>query len=311
MIVNLVKPLTILLPVLISVAYVTLAERKIMGAVQRRKGPTKVGYLGLLQPIADGVKLVIKETIIPQQTQYKQVFILAPVATLAIHFITWSLMPLNKGVNVVDLDVGLLFLLALSGISIYGIILGGYASQSRYGILGAIRSTAQIISYEIAISIIVLNVVLLTNSFNITTIILAQQDMWNIVPLLPLFIMFMVSILAETNRPPFDLPESEGELVAGFNVEYSAIGFASYYIAEYGAVVLMSTLTSILFLGGFTCSTYHSSLILGIKTSLIIFYFVLVRSTYPRYRYDQLMNIGWKNLIPLSFAILVLNLSLL
>jgi NADH-quinone oxidoreductase subunit H len=283
-------------------------ERKVLGSMQKRKGPNFVGFLGLLQPFADGLKLIIKESIIPGAANSK-IFVLAPLLTFIVSLLGWAIIPFAENIVYADLNLGLLFLFAISSLGVYGIILAGWASNSRYAFLGSLRSAAQMISYEVSLGIILLNIILITGSLNLTEIVLFQKHIWFIIPLFPLFLLFFISSLAETNRPPFDLPEAEGELVAGYNVEYSAVGFALFFIAEYANIILMSTLSVIFFFGGWL-SPFNITILniippfffFVIKTLIIIFIFIWVRSAFPRYRYDQLMRLGWKIFLPLSLG---------
>jgi NADH-quinone oxidoreductase subunit H len=298
--------LVISVPLLLSVAYFTLAERKVMSAMQRRVGPNVVGYWGLLQPLADGLKLVTKQTIVPNKAN-RTLFLFAPVYSFALALAAWVVIPFNAGVVVADIDLGLLYLLSISTLNVYGIIIAGWSSNSKYAFLGACRSAAQMISYDVSMGLILLTVVVSAGSCNLTQIVLAQTEFWFVWPFLPLAIMFFVSILAETNRAPFDLTEAEAELVAGYNVEYSAVGFALFFLAEYANMILMSTLTAILFLGGWLAPLNILAFVggnwwLGLKIAVVGFGFIWVRATLPRYRYDQLMFLGWKVFLPLSLG---------
>lgn len=302
----LLKSLCILVPVLMTVAFFTLFERKIMGAMQRRRGPSVVGVFGLIQPFADALKLVVKETVFPS-TSNTFVFVLAPLVTFSLSFISWAFIPFHEDVILIDSYIGILILFALSSLSVYGIIMAGWASNSKYAFLGCLRSVAQMISYEISFGLIVLSVLILSGSFNLVGIVKAQESIFFIFPLFPLFCMFFISALAETNRTPFDFPEAEGELVAGFFVEYSAIGFALFYIAETSNIILMCFLTSLLFFGGWLpffsiLSIFPSAFWLSIKVLFFAFLFIWIRAILPRYRYDQLMHLGWKYLLPLAMG---------
>jgi NADH-quinone oxidoreductase subunit H len=313
----LLKILGIVVPLLISVAYFTLVERKVMGSIQRRRGPNVIGYLGLLQPLADGLKLFVKETILPTAIN-TSLFILAPMLTFLLSLMGWAVIPFGDGLVLSNINVGGLFLFAISSLSVYGIVLSGWASNSKYAFLGSLRSTSQMISYEVSIGFILLSVVLCAGSFNISEIVFAQEDVWFFAPMFPVFLLFVISAFAETNRHPFDLPEAEAELVSGYNVEYSAMGFALFFLGEYSNMLLMSTLISLLFLGGwypllnvFPLTFIPSSIWLGIKTSFFVVFFCWVRAALPRYRYDQLMALGWKTFLPLSISWLVLTSSIL
>jgi len=309
--------LVIIIPLLISVAYFTLAERKVMGSIQRRRGPNVVGYLGLMQPLADGLKLFVKETILPTNANHF-IFLLAPVLTFTLSLMGWAVIPFGYGIVLSDLNIGILYLFAISSLSVYGILLSGWSSNSKYSFLGALRSAAQMISYEVSIGFIVLTVVVCVGSFNISEIILSQKKIWYIIPLFPIFLMFFISALAETNRHPFDLPEAEAELVSGYNVEYSAMGFALFFLGEYANMLLMSAMTSILFLGGwlpliniFPFYFIPSSFWLAVKISIFAVFFCWIRAALPRYRYDQLMSLGWKVFLPYSLCALLLISSIL
>eukprot|EP00003_Mantamonas_plastica_P004448 TRINITY_DN1352_c0_g1_i1.p2 TRINITY_DN1352_c0_g1~~TRINITY_DN1352_c0_g1_i1.p2 ORF type:complete len:335 (+),score=-187.12 TRINITY_DN1352_c0_g1_i1:2519-3523(+) len=314
----LIKFLLIIVPVLVSVGWFTLFERKIIGAIQRRKGPNVVGVYGMFQPLADGLKLLLKETILPTNANL-MIFILAPIVTFFLSLIGWAVIPIGEALVFADINVGLMYIFAVSSLGVYGIIMAGWSSNSKYAFLGALRSAAQMISYEVSIGLIIITVLLCAGSLNLTDIVLSQQSIWYIIPLFPLFIMFFVSALAETNRPPFDLPEAEAELVAGYYVEYSAMGFALFFLGEMSNIILMSSLIVILFLGGwllpfgdtFLLSWIPQSIVFGFKTTLILFLFVWVRAAYPRYRYDQLMRLGWKIFLPLALGWVLLVAGIL
>lgn len=316
-IITLLKILSIVVPLLISVAYFTIAERKIMGAIQRRRGPNVIGFIGLLQPLADGLKLFVKETTLPTNAN-TGIFLFAPSLAFILSLIGWAVIPLSEGVVLSDLNLGIIYLLAISSLNVYGILFAGWSSNSKYAYLGALRSAAQMISYEISIGFTILNVVVCAGSFNLSTIVLSQQKIWYIVPLLPVFIIFYISMLAETNRHPFDLPEAEAELVSGYNVEYSAMTFALFFLGEYANMLIMSTISSILFLGGwlpifniFVFNIIPSTLWLSIKICLGVVFFIVTRATLPRYRYDQLMYLGWKCFLPLSLGYLIFTVGVL
>lgn len=311
------KILIIIIPLLLSVAYFTLAERKILGAIQRRKGPNVLGVYGLLQPLADGFKLLVKETILPSSAN-KIIFILSPIITFVISLMGWAVIPYDEFSLFADINISLLYMFAISSLGIYGIIMSGWSSNSKYAFLGALRSTAQMVSYEIAMGLIITSIALITGSFHLQEIIKAQINGWYIIPFFPLFLMFFVCSLAETNRHPFDLPEAESELVSGYNVEYSAMGFALFSLGEYANMLLMSSINVILFFGGwlpmFSFSIIFSgSIWFGFKICFFVILFIFMRAALPRYRYDQLMNLGWKIFIPISiiyFLIIILSLIL-
>jgi len=315
--ITILKTLSIVIPLLISVAYFTIAERKIMGAIQRRRGPNVVGFMGLLQPLADGLKLFTKETTLPTSANIG-IFLFAPALSFILSLIGWSVIPFSEGIVVCDLNLGVLYLFAISSLNVYGILFAGWSSNSKYAYLGALRSAAQMISYEISIGFTALNVVICAGSFNLNTIVLAQQKIWFIVPLLPIFMIFYISMLAETNRHPFDLPEAEAELVSGYNVEYSAMTFALFFLGEYANMLLMSTFSAILFLGGwlpimdnFLFNLVPSTLWLSLKIVIGVVFFIVTRATLPRYRYDQLMYLGWKCFLPLTLGYFIFTVGIL
>lgn len=317
LIIELAKFLTVIGPVLICVAYLTLVERKVIGAMQLRQGPTVVGFGGLLQPLADGLKLLLKETVLPIQSN-RTIFIIAPVITLLLSLLGWMIIPFNFGEVIADINVGVLYIFGVSSLSVYGIIMSGWASNSRYAFLGALRATAQMISYEVSIGLILISVLLCAGSLNLTVIVESQKYVWYVFPLFPCWIMFFISTLAETNRPPFDLPEAEAELVAGYNVEYSSMGFAMFFLGEYANIILMSSLSVIIFLGGWLppLNIMLFYLIPGYfwfvtKLLFVVFLFIWVRASFPRYRYDQLMRLGWKVFLPLSLGWVVFYSTLL
>lgn len=296
---------------LINVAYLTLIERKVMAFMQGRKGPDVVGIFGMFQPFADALKLIVKESIIPNLANFF-IFLGAPFITFILSFLGWVVMPFNKFLVISDLNIGILYLFAISSLGVYGIIMAGWSSNSKYSFLGALRSAAQMVSYEVSIGLIVMLVIIYSRSLNITSIVLSQENNWYFINLFPIFIMFFISILAETNRAPFDLPEAEAELVSGYNVEYSAIGFVFFFFAEYLNILLMSTLCVFLFFGGwfpfYLFNFFSLNIWLGFKVSLILFLFIWTRASLPRYRYDQLMFLGWKVFLPLiiSFFIFII-----
>ena len=302
----------IVVPVLAGVAYMTYAERKVIAAVQLRKGPNVVGPLGLLQPVADGLKLLFKETIVPVGAN-RVVFLLAPMLTFILSLIAWAVIPFDEGWVLADINVGILYLFAISSLGVYGIIMAGWASNSKYAFLGALRSAAQMVSYEVAIGFVIISVLLCVGSLNLSEIVRAQEGLWFCIPLLPMFVMFFVSTLAETNRAPFDLPEAEAELVAGYNVEYSSMTFALFFLGEYANMILMSAMTTVLFLGGWLppidvapFNWIPGVIWFGAKVAFCLFVFLWIRATFPRYRYDQLMRLGWKVFLPGSLLWLVL-----
>jgi NADH-quinone oxidoreductase subunit H len=307
----------ILVPLLVAVAYLTLAERKVIAAMQLRKGPNVVGPFGLLQPIADGLKLLVKETIIPAGAN-KVVFVLAPMVTFSLAVVAWAVIPFDAGMVLADINVGVLYLFAISSLGVYGIIMAGWASNSKYAFLGALRSAAQMVSYEISIGFVIISVLLCVGSLNLSRVVEAQRDMWFALPLLPMFVVFFVSALAETNRAPFDLPEAEAELVSGYNVEYSSMTFALFFLGEYANMILMSAITVILFLGGWLppvnvapFTWIPGPIWFGLKIAFVLFLFLWVRATFPRYRYDQLMRLGWKVFLPLSLIWVVVTAGVL
>ena len=309
--------LAIIVPLLLSVAYLTYAERKVIAAMQLRKGPNVVGPFGLLQPIADGIKLLFKETILPAGAN-RVVFMAAPMLTFILALIGWAVIPFDDGWVLADINVGILYLFAISSLGVYGVIMAGWASNSKYAFLGALRSAAQMVSYEISMGFVIVTVLLCVGSLNLTDIVLAQKDLWFVVPLLPMFVIFFVSTLAETNRAPFDLAESESEIVAGFFLEYSSLPFALFFLGEYANMILLSSITTILFLGGWLpiVDVAPFNWIPGIfwfagKVALLLFCFLWIRATFPRYRYDQLMRLGWKVFLPLSLFWVVLTAGVL
>ncbi|BFJ44962.1 NADH dehydrogenase subunit 1 (mitochondrion) [Fimbriaphyllia ancora] len=308
------KILMVLVPLLITVAYLTLAERKVLGYMQARKGPNVVGVSGLAQPFADGLKLFTKEMVIPHQTNLF-IYIVAPVLSFTLALVVWGVVPYGRGVLISDLKIGVLYILAVSSISVYAILMSGWASNSKYAFLGAIRAAAQMISYEVSIGLIIISVLLCVGSLSVTEIVLAQNSgVWFFFPLFPVTIMFFASALAETNRAPFDLTEGESELVSGYNVEYASMSFALFFLAEYAHIILMSCLTTIFFLGGWLSPVKYlkgGAGWFGLKVVLIIFLFIWVRASFPRIRYDQLMSLLWKAYLPLSLGVVTFVASVL
>jgi len=309
--------LFLLIPVLVSVAMIVWLDRRVWAFVQKRQGPNVVGPFGLLQSLADALKYIFKEIIIPASSN-KVIFVLAPIITMTLALIAWAVIPFGIDQVLADINVGILYIFAVSSLGVYGIIMGGWASNSKYPFLGSIRSAAQMVSYEVSIGIIIINVLLCVGSLNLNDIVIAQRDMWFIIPLFPMFVIFFISALAETNRPPFDLPEAEAELVAGYQTEYSGMMYAMFWLGEYANILLMCALGSILFLGGWLSpiDLYPFNLIPGaiwliFKILLLFILFALVKAIVPRYRYDQLMRLGWKIFLPLSLTYVVLTASYL
>lgn len=307
--------MAIVLPLVGAVAYLTLAERKVIGWMQLRVGPSTVGYWGIGQPIADAVKLMFKEVVLPGVSS-KATYLIAPIMVFVPALIAWAVIPFDEGLVLSDINLGVLYLLAVSSLGIYGILLAGWASNSKYPFLGAVRSGAQMVSYEVSMGLVVLSVILLTGSMNLTDIVRFQEGAWNMIPLFPMFIVFIISILAETNRAPFDLPEAEAELVAGYNVEYGSMGFALFFLGEYANMILMSAITAILFMGGWLppMDIAPFNMVPGFlwffaKIAFILFVFLWARATFPRYRYDQLMRLGWKVFLPFTLLWLVAQAS--
>ena len=311
------KILFLLVPVLVSVAMIVWLDRRVWAFVQKRQGPNVVGPFGLLQSLADALKYIFKEIIIPSSSN-KVIFILAPIVTMTLALVAWAVIPFSQTQVVADINVGILYLFAVSSLGVYGIIMGGWASNSKYPFLGAIRSAAQMVSYEVSIGIIIINVLLCVGSLNLNDIVVAQQNLWFVIPLFPMFVIFFISALAETNRPPFDLPEAEAELVAGYQTEYSGMMYAMFWLGEYANILLMCALGSILFLGGWLSpiELYPFNLIPGavwliFKILFLFILFALVKAIVPRYRYDQLMRLGWKIFLPFSLIWVVLTASYL
>ena len=304
------EALAILVPLLIGVAYLTYVERKVLAAMQLRRGPNVVGPFGLFQPFADALKMIFKETVIPTGAN-RVLFLLAPLLTFTLAMIAWAVIPMNDGWAIADINVGVLYLFAISSLGVYGIVIAGWASNSRYAFLGAMRSAAQMVSYEVSIGFVMVSVLLCVGSLNLNDIVKAQQHLWFCIPLLPMFVVFFISALAETNRAPFDIPEGESEIVAGFFVEYSSMAFGLFFLGEYANMFLMSATTSILFLGGwwgpFGLWPALGPIWLILKICVCLFVFLWVRATFPRYRYDQLMRLGWKVFLPASLAWLVIT----
>tara|TARA_B100000963_G_scaffold129662_1_gene113122 strand:+ start:1929 stop:2939 length:1011 start_codon:yes stop_codon:yes gene_type:complete len=311
------KILFLLIPILVSVAMIVWLDRRVWGLVQKRKGPNVVGPFGLLQTLADALKYIFKEIIIPASAN-KTVFILAPIVTMTLALVSWAVIPMSEDFVLSDINVGVLYLFAISSLGVYGIIMGGWASNSKYPFLGAIRSAAQMVSYEVSIGIIIINVLLCVGSLNLKDIVLAQSELWYVIPLFPMFVIFFISALAETNRPPFDLPEAEAELVAGYQTEYSGMMYAMFWLGEYANILLMCAMGSILFLGGWLpiIDVYPINLIpapiwMILKILFLFFLFALIKAIVPRYRYDQLMRLGWKIFLPFSLIYLVFTASFL
>ena len=311
------KILFLLVPVLVSVAMIVWLDRRVWAFVQKRQGPNVVGPFGLLQSLADALKYIFKEMIIPS-TSNKVIFILAPIVTMTLALIAWAVIPFGATQVLADINVGILYLFAVSSLGVYGIIMGGWASNSKYPFLGAIRSAAQMVSYEVSIGVIIINVLLCVGSLNLNDIVKAQQNLWFVIPLFPMFVIFFISALAETNRPPFDLPEAEAELVAGYQTEYSGMMYAMFWLGEYANILLMCAMGAILFLGGwlsplevFPFTLIPSAFWLILKILLLFFLFALVKAIVPRYRYDQLMRLGWKIFLPFSLIWVVLTASYL
>ena len=311
------KILFLLVPVLVSVAMIVWLDRRIWAFVQKRQGPNVVGPFGLLQSLADALKYMFKEVIIPSSSN-KVIFILAPIVTMTLALISWAVIPFSATQVLADINVGILYLFAVSSLGVYGIIMGGWASNSKYPFLGAIRSAAQMVSYEVSIGVIIINVLLCVGSLNLNDIVMAQENLWFVIPLFPMFVIFFISALAETNRPPFDLPEAEAELVAGYQTEYSGMMYAMFWLGEYANILLMCAMGSVLFLGGwlspidlFPFNVIPGAIWLILKILLLFILFALVKAIVPRYRYDQLMRLGWKIFLPLSLAWVVLTSSFL
>ena len=311
------KILFLLVPILVSVAMIVWLDRRVWGLVQKRKGPNVVGPFGLLQTVADALKYIFKEIIIPASAN-KTVFILAPIVTMTLALVAWAVIPMSEDFVLADINVGVLYLFAVSSLGVYGIIMGGWASNSKYPFLGAIRSAAQMVSYEVSIGIIIINVLLCVGSLNLKDIVLAQKQLWFVIPLFPMFVIFFISALAETNRPPFDLPEAEAELVAGYQTEYSGMMYAMFWLGEYANILLMCAMGSVLFLGGWLpiIDIYPFNLIpapiwMILKILFLFLLFAIIKAIVPRYRYDQLMRLGWKIFLPLSLVYLVLTASFL
>ena len=307
----------LLVPILVSVAMIVWLDRRVWGLVQKRKGPNVVGPFGLFQTLADALKYIFKEIIIPASAN-KVVFILAPIVTMTLALVAWAVIPMSEDLVLANINVGILYLFAISSLGVYGIIMGGWASNSKYPFLGAIRSAAQMVSYEVSIGIIIINVLLCVGSLNLNDIVIAQKELWYVIPLFPMFIIFFISALAETNRPPFDLPEAEAELVAGYQTEYSGMMYAMFWLGEYANILLMCAMGSILFLGGWLplMDIYPLNIIpapiwMILKILFLFLLFALIKAIVPRYRYDQLMRLGWKIFLPFSLIYLVLTASFL
>ena len=311
------KIIFLLVPILVSVAMIVWLDRRVWGLVQKRKGPNVVGPFGLFQTLADALKYIFKEIIIPASAN-KVVFVLAPIVTMTLALVAWAVIPMSEDLVLANINVGILYLFAISSLGVYGIIMGGWASNSKYPFLGAIRSAAQMVSYEVSIGIIIINVLLCVGSLNLNDIVIAQKELWYVIPLFPMFVIFFISSLAETNRPPFDLPEAEAELVAGYQTEYSGMMYAMFWLGEYANILLMCAMGSILFLGGWLplMDIYPLNIIpapiwMILKILFLFLLFALIKAIVPRYRYDQLMRLGWKIFLPFSLIYLVLTASFL
>jgi len=311
------KIIFLLIPILVSVAMIVWLDRRVWGLVQKRRGPNVVGPFGLFQTLADALKYIFKEIIIPASAN-KVVFILAPIVTMTLALVAWAVIPMSENLVLADINVGILYLFAVSSLGVYGIIMGGWASNSKYPFLGAIRSAAQMVSYEVSIGIIIINVLLCVGSLNLNEIVIAQKELWYVIPLFPMFVIFFISALAETNRPPFDLPEAEAELVAGYQTEYSGMMYAMFWLGEYANILLMCAMGSILFLGGwlpimdvYPLNVIPAPLWMILKILFLFLLFALIKAIVPRYRYDQLMRLGWKIFLPFSLIYLVLTASFL
>ena len=311
------KIIFLLIPILVSVAMIVWLDRRVWGLVQKRKGPNVVGPFGLFQTLADALKYIFKEIIIPASAN-KVVFVLAPIVTMTLALVAWAVIPMSEDLVLANINVGILYLFAISSLGVYGIIMGGWASNSKYPFLGAIRSAAQMVSYEVSIGIIIINVLLCVGSLNLNDIVIAQKELWYVIPLFPMFVIFFISSLAETNRPPFDLPEAEAELVAGYQTEYSGMMYAMFWLGEYANILLMCAMGSILFLGGWLplMDIYPLNIIpapiwMILKILFLFLLFALIKAIVPRYRYDQLMRLGWKIFLPFSLIYLVLTASFL
>ncbi len=316
-ILTVLQTVAVLVPVLIGMAYLTYAERKVLGAIHLRKGPNVVGPFGLLQAFADAIKMLTKETIIPSGAN-RALFLLAPMITFALAMIAWAVIPTNNHWAVADINVGVLYLLAISSLGVYGILIAGWASNSKYAFMGAMRAASQMVSYEVSIGLVLVSVLLCVGSLNLNDVVLAQRHVWFCLPLLPMFVIFFISGLAETNRPPFDLPEGETELVGGFMTEYSSMTFALFFLGEYTNMILMSAMTAVLFLGGWLApfgiapfTWVPGPIWLILKIMFVLFVFIWVRGTFPRFRYDQLMRLGWKIFLPVSLGWMVLTAGFL
>lgn len=314
MIQNLVSFLSLIIALLISVAYFTLYERHVLAALQRRQGPNIVGFYGILQPLSDGLKLLLKESILPKSAN-TFIFIFSPIFTFGLAMAGWVIIPVEDGEVICDFRLGLLYVFALSSLGVHTVIMAGWSSNSKYAFLGGLRSAAQMISYEVSLGVVLVSLLVVGGTLNFSDLVQSQKNVWLISPLFPIFIFFFICVLAETNRHPFDLPEAEAELVSGYNVEYSAMGFALFFLAEYSNIILMSAITAILFLGGwlplYELNVIPGAIIFALKTMIFVTLFVLVRGAFPRYRYDQLMRLGWKVFLPFSLALVILFASII